>query len=183
MREIKNINIVLLFESNGIGVQKVGSRHKCLCPFHSEKTPSMVLYPNNTFYCFGCLRGGDAVTFLMKYHGIKFVEALRYLGLESGRIDTAKIQRQKKRRQLVSEFHDWCRRADTVLARGILVIDRILESVQTMDELNELAFLYDRRAKYSYWRDIFCSTNDESKYRLQKEQPWIPDLFIQPSWG
>ena len=38
-----------------------------LCPFHSEKTPSLTVYPENqSFYCFGCGVGGDVITFIRK---------------------------------------------------------------------------------------------------------------------
>ena len=41
-----------------------GSNYKCLCPFHSEKTPSCTVYTGTqSFYCFGCGAGGDVITF------------------------------------------------------------------------------------------------------------------------
>lgn len=51
--------------------------NKVLCPFHGEKTPSLTLYEDtNTFYCFGCGVGTDAVDFVMKKEDIGFKEAL-----------------------------------------------------------------------------------------------------------
>lgn len=50
-------------EFNAIGVQfrKRGTLREGICPFHTEKTPSLKLYPNDTFYCFGCGAWGDAL--------------------------------------------------------------------------------------------------------------------------
>lgn len=57
------------------GVNLIG-----LCPFHAEKTPSFTVAPSkNIFKCFGCGKGGTAVTFLMEHEGLSYPEALRYL--------------------------------------------------------------------------------------------------------
>lgn len=55
-------------------------RLKGLCPFHTEKTPSFhVNRERQTFHCFGCGKGGDAVSFLMEHDGLTFIESLRKL--------------------------------------------------------------------------------------------------------
>ena len=56
-----------------------------LCPFHSEKTPSFAVYPeSNSFYCFGCGAGGDAVSFLMRMERLDYVEAVKALSQRVG---------------------------------------------------------------------------------------------------
>ena len=59
---------------------------KALCPFHSERTPSFVVYPESgTWRCFGsCATGGDAITFVMKKENIPFQEALKRLADDLG---------------------------------------------------------------------------------------------------
>jgi len=50
------------------------------CPLHQEKTPSFHVYPaSNSWYCFGCQRGGDAIAFTRHLHGLSFPEAVRHL--------------------------------------------------------------------------------------------------------
>ena len=56
-----------------------GGRIKVCCPFHKENTPSMVIYKANTWHCFGCGLGRDAVDFYMKLHGVNFPTAVRRL--------------------------------------------------------------------------------------------------------
>ncbi len=57
------------------GVNLIG-----LCPFHGEKTPSFNVNPTrNIFKCFGCGKGGDAVTFLREHENLTYPEALRWL--------------------------------------------------------------------------------------------------------
>ncbi len=42
-----------------------------LCPFHNEKTPSFVVYPDTqSFYCFGCGAAGDVINFVRKYNNL-----------------------------------------------------------------------------------------------------------------
>ena len=49
-----------------------------LCPFHNEKTPSFVVYPDTqSFYCFGCGAAGDVINFVRKYNNLSYVEAAR----------------------------------------------------------------------------------------------------------
>lgn len=56
-----------------------------LCPFHNEKTPSFTVYPETqSYYCFGCGSGGDAVTFIKNIENLDYVEAVRYLADKVG---------------------------------------------------------------------------------------------------
>ncbi len=56
-----------------------------LCPFHSEKSPSFNVYPgNNSYYCFGCGKGGGVINFVMEAERLDFVEAVRWLAQHAG---------------------------------------------------------------------------------------------------
>ena len=62
-----------------------GSSYTCCCPFHHEKTPSFSVTPSkNMFYCYGCHTGGDALTFIMKYKNLGFVDAVEELAAFAG---------------------------------------------------------------------------------------------------
>ena len=63
-----------------VKLTKRGVNFKGLCPFHDEKTPSFTVSPTRNIYkCFGCGRGGNAVTFLMEHEGLSYPESLRFL--------------------------------------------------------------------------------------------------------
>ena len=49
------------------------------CPFHNEKMPSLKVYNNNTWYCFGCHKGVDSIDFIMYSEGVDFISAVKIL--------------------------------------------------------------------------------------------------------
>lgn len=71
--------------SSYVVLKREGRNKKCLCPFHSEKTPSMVVYPDTqSFYCFGCGTGGDVISFIMKIENLDYVESIKFLSQRYG---------------------------------------------------------------------------------------------------
>ena len=63
-----------------VSLKKTGSSFKGCCPFHNEKTPSFSVNPAKQIYkCFGCGKGGDAVSFLMEHDHLSYPDALRKL--------------------------------------------------------------------------------------------------------
>ncbi len=71
--------------SSYVTLQRSGSNLKGLCPFHSEKTPSFVVYPaSNSFYCFGCGAGGNVFSFVMKAENLDFAGAAEFLANRAG---------------------------------------------------------------------------------------------------
>jgi len=74
--------VVNLIEVVGehVVLKKSGSNHSGLCPFHSERTPSFSVSETKQFYyCYGCKKGGDIVSFVMEIHGLSFPEAIEEL--------------------------------------------------------------------------------------------------------
>jgi DNA primase len=80
----ERIDLVALIEES-VRLKKAGTSHKGLCPFHNEKTPSFHVNPvRRSFYCFGCQKHGDAVTFIREIKGLTFVEAAHELARRAG---------------------------------------------------------------------------------------------------
>jgi DNA primase len=66
-------------------LKRQGTRWVGLCPFHQEKTPSFSVNAEmGVFYCFGCQRSGDAITFVRELEHVDFVEAVRRLADRAG---------------------------------------------------------------------------------------------------
>lgn len=71
--------------SSYVLLKRAGRNLKGLCPFHSEKTPSFVVYPESqSFYCFGCGAGGDAISFIMRAENLEYIEAVKFLAEKAG---------------------------------------------------------------------------------------------------
>jgi len=61
-------------------LKRSGARFTGLCPFHDERTPSFSVSPEKgTYYCFGCQRGGDTISFVEETEGVDFVGAIEWL--------------------------------------------------------------------------------------------------------
>lgn len=68
-----------------VSLKRAGSNLKGLCPFHSEKTPSFTVYPAaNSFYCFGCGIGGNAITFVRQMEHLDYPDAVEFLAKRAG---------------------------------------------------------------------------------------------------
>lgn len=100
---LKTICDITSVVSNYIELKFSGKNKKCCCPFHSEKTPSFVVFEEtDSFYCFGCGAGGDVITFIEKIENLEYIEAVKFLckmaGLpfpEEG-LDDLKVKKKEK---------------------------------------------------------------------------------------
>ncbi|MFI3316924.1 MAG: DNA primase [Rikenellaceae bacterium] len=68
-----------------VTLKKKGANYQACCPFHNEKTPSFVVSPVKGLYkCFGCGKGGNAITFVMEHESITYPEALKVVAKRYG---------------------------------------------------------------------------------------------------
>ena len=96
---IESADIVEIIGSR-LELKKAGRNFQGLCPFHNEKTPSFSVSPEKQFFhCFGCKESGTALTFLMKYENLDFVEAIEALAKHLGR----DVPRERGRRESAPE--------------------------------------------------------------------------------
>jgi DNA primase len=95
--EIRDRTDVLALIGKYVSLKKAGRNFVGLCPFHAEKTPSFSVNPEKGIYkCFGCGKGGNAITFLMEVEGMSFTDAVRDLGNRCGvRIPAGSETRQR----------------------------------------------------------------------------------------
>lgn len=71
--------------SDFVSLKKKGVNYMACCPFHNEKTPSFVVSPAKGLYkCFGCGKGGNAVTFVMEHEKLTYPEALKWVAKKYG---------------------------------------------------------------------------------------------------
>lgn len=87
IQELLNRVDVVDVVDKSVPLKKAGANFSACCPFHNEKSPSFTVSPTKQFYhCFGCGAHGTAVSFLMEYAGLSFVEAIHDLAKQVGMI-------------------------------------------------------------------------------------------------
>lgn len=96
IEQVKEATDIIEIINERVPLQRSGRNYRANCPFHGEKTPSFFVNDQIQRYkCFGCGETGDAFTFLEKYEGMSFAEALQYLADRAG-ITLEKISRTKE---------------------------------------------------------------------------------------
>ncbi len=83
LKETSDIEQVI---SSYLPLKRHGRLLKGLCPFHSEKTPSFAVYTDTDphFYCFGCQKGGDVITFIREIEHVSYMQAVQLLAQRAG---------------------------------------------------------------------------------------------------
>lgn len=85
LRELEARSSIEDIASSYVNLKRRGKNLVGLCPFHNEKTPSFHIYPeNNSFYCFGCNKGGGVFQFVMGVENLAFPDAVRWLAQRAG---------------------------------------------------------------------------------------------------
>ncbi|MCH5199951.1 MAG: DNA primase [Oscillospiraceae bacterium] len=85
LERIKDSNDITSVVSSYVSTKRAGHDSVCLCPFHSEKTPSCHIYSDTqSFYCFGCGAGGSVIQFIMLMEHLDFQESVRFLAQRAG---------------------------------------------------------------------------------------------------
>ncbi len=96
-----------------VTLKKKGVNYQACCPFHNEKTPSFVVSPSKGVYkCFGCGKGGNAVTFVMEHESISYPEALKIVAKRYGieveeREQTEEDVRRNNNRESMFALNGW----------------------------------------------------------------------------
>lgn len=97
--EVKSRSDIVQVISDYVDLDTSSRQPKALCPFHSERSPSFVIYPETgSWRCFGsCAEGGDVISFMMKRENMSFVEALEQLANRAGiKVEDRKNEPRKK---------------------------------------------------------------------------------------
>lgn len=85
LTELKYRNDIESVIGGFVELRRRGRTLQGLCPFHSEKTPSFVVYSETqSYYCFGCNAGGDVITFIQGIENLGYVEAVKVLADRAG---------------------------------------------------------------------------------------------------
>lgn len=132
-----------------VSLKRKGSSLVGLCPFHSEKTPSFTVSPGKGLYhCFGCNRGGDAISFIMEKENLSFTDAATFIAKQHG-IVVEYVEEERSEEEAAEGRHK----------ESLLIA---LEHVQKFfyDSLRKTGDLESRQARdyvYGRWPEETCS--------------------------
>ncbi|GAA0811391.1 DNA primase [Colwellia asteriadis] len=104
-------DIVELVDSR-VPLKKAGKNYQACCPFHNEKSPSFTVSQDKQFYhCFGCGEHGNAISFLMEFDRLDFVDAIEELASHCGmevirEENTASPAEQRRQQQIHQQKQD-----------------------------------------------------------------------------
>lgn len=168
--EVKSKIDIVEIIGERVALKKAGRHFKGLCPFHSEKSPSFMVSPERqSFKCFGCGEGGDVFTFLEKYEGMSFLEALEVLAKRAGikieRFTPSASDLKKKRlleiNHLGEEYFKWIlhNHPTAKVARDYLESRQILK-----DSIDRFAIGYAPEQ----WRNLSDFLIKKKKYSVEE---------------
>jgi len=154
-------------------LRRQGNRWVTRCPFHDDRSPSLVVYGNG-WHCFGCQAHGDNVDLVAQLHNLRPMEAARLVAGDFGiplpgasreeqarvrqRALLARFERELKERIAKQELQTHIRLAN--LYRRIC--DR-LSGIRTVDDLERLGDLFHVRVRLEYLLDILLNGEPEER--------------------
>lgn len=96
IEEIRSRNDIVELIGSYVNLKRAGANFNGLCPYHSEKSPSFTVFPaTQSFYCFGCGAGGDAITFAMRSENLDYPSAVEFLAKRAGITITSDDREEK----------------------------------------------------------------------------------------
>ena len=138
--------------------------NKAHCPFHEDDTPSLFVYPDsNSWYCYGCCIGGDAIEFIRNHRGMSYRDAVAYLGVKDRKPCKRDILRQAK----IYEFKEWERQYHAELCQQYRTIQNHRALVWDMDDINAEA--YHAEPLIVHRLDVLEYGDNKAKIELRKE--------------
>ncbi len=133
---LKRIDIVEIISSY-VDLEKKGQNYNCLCPFHDDNNPSLVVSPEKQiFKCFVCETGGTAIDFVSKFEKIPYSKALSKLGKKVG-IKTKSINNKNKYNEVLEDVNFYYTKTLTKSDFGIEALKYLKEERELNDEIIE----------------------------------------------
>lgn len=172
IEEIRMKNDIVDVISGYVKLQKKGSNHFGLCPFHNEKSPSLsVSQGKQMYHCFGCGAGGNVYTFVMNYENFTFVEAIKFLAERVG-ITLPEVEYSAEERKQADEKL-------TILELNKMAANYFYYQLQTSNGGQALAYLRGRKISDEIIKKFGLGYNDRhgGLYKYIKSKGYTDDVL------
>lgn len=159
LNEIKDRISIVSFVGERVPLKRAGRNYKGLCPFHGEKTPSFnVSDEKQIYHCFGCGEGGDVFSFAMKFDGIGFQEAVKYLaGIAGVTLPREETPADREREDANAKKKRWCLRINEIARDHFM---EVLKDPSRGTPARE--YLQGREIQSEFWTQLFLGFADNS---------------------
>ena len=139
INEIKSKNDIVDVIGSYINLN---DKNKALCPFHDDHSPSFSVQPDKQIYkCFSCGESGNVITFVQKYNGITFIEALKMLADRANiKVDINTTKKVNTKYEKLYEINDTVNKyfkANLLSTEGIKATKYLEERKISKDIINE----------------------------------------------
>lgn len=153
-----------------VKLKKAGQNYSACCPFHNEKTPSFSVSPTKQFYhCFGCGAHGTAISFLMEYSGLGFVEAVKELaeGVGLNVPDDGRRERSPEQEQAALSLGDVLNRALQFYRRELKRSQPAIDYLKGRGVSGEIAARFGLGYAPDDWQGLKAAVDDYSAGALK----------------
>jgi DNA primase len=153
-----------------VKLKKAGQNFSACCPFHNEKTPSFSVSPVKQFYhCFGCGAHGTAISFLMEYSGLGFVEAVKELSDSVGLTvpDDGRRERTPEQEEASLSLGEVLNQALTFYRRELKRSEMAINYLKSRGLSGEIAAKFGLGFAPDDWQGLKAAVEDYSSAALK----------------
>jgi len=148
-----------------VPLKKGGANYSACCPFHTEKTPSFTVSPTKQFYhCFGCGAHGNAISFLIEYQGLGYVEAVKDLA-ESVGMKMPEFEPRAKKPESGPDLYEIMKRACDYYREQLKTAPRAIEYLKGRGLTGKIAARFGIGYAPEGWQSlesVFTSYSDKA---------------------
>jgi len=157
---LNRVDIVDVVDA-AVPLKKAGANYVACCPFHGEKTASFTVSPTKQFYhCFGCGAHGTAISFLMEYQGLGFVDAVEDLAKRIGVTVPQEARDTPRTARAAPDLYEIMQQASTFYRAELKKSDRAITYLKGRGLSGEIAARFQMGYAPPGWqglRDVFSN--------------------------
>ena len=157
------------------------------CPFHSDRTPSLKIYPDG-WKCYGCDKGGSVIDFVAEVFDLTPLEAAKQLnrdfslylplGDKPAEVDWQAIQYRQVIAEAHGAFEEWRESFIDILNIAIRRANTV--HIETLNELTESeTSALQLREAFEYWADELSHGTPEAQAQIYRERGQIAQWIQQ----
>jgi len=162
------IDIAQIIEASGVELRRCGNHLAGVCPFHADKDPSMHVYPDGHFHCFGCGARGDVIDYVKMKYGLSFPDAKRQLGLSDEKPDPAVTRQMERQQALLREFEKWQVTYSNKVGAFLRMCRKVMAGL-TPEDFDLRGDFLQWVELYKYHLEILACGSQEERFQLYRE--------------